>query len=178
MRNLECEKRVMLTFEQYQHVLAEYMALDPTFSFLEIENIYLDDDDLSIKKSHRMLRIRTTNGKNKELTLKIKGDNGDIEINETIENHKEIDEVLNHQFDKYKPIAKLKTNRVEAKIDDYLVVIDQNFYNGIIDYDLEIEAKSIEKAEEVILKICKKHHLEYKKDYRSKSSRAIASRRI
>ena len=107
------------------------------------------------------------------MTLKIKGDNGDIEINETIENHPEIDKELDYQFAKYHPIVSLKTNRLEVKIDDYLVVIDQNIYNGIIDYDLEIEASSIERAEEVIVKICQKHNIEYKKEYLSKAARAF-----
>ena len=63
MRSLECEKRVMLTFEQYQHVLAEYLAKDPFARFLDIENIYLDDEKLSMRKRHDVLRIRKTNGK-------------------------------------------------------------------------------------------------------------------
>lgn len=175
MRNLECEKRVMLNFEQYQHLLAEYMAKDPRFSFLEIENTYLDDKKGSIHTAHNVLRIRKTNGKDEELTLKIKGDNGDIEINETVSHHPEIDRELGISFSEFHPIVSLRTNRLEAHIDDYLVVIDQNIYNGIIDYDLEVEADSIAKAEKVILEICNKHNIEYKKEYLSKSARAFNS---
>ena len=94
MKNLECEERVMITFEQYQALLAAYAAIDPNFKILNIENTYLDDDDLSIRKSHRMLRKRSTNGEI-ELTLKIKKDDGEIEINETMEHHPEIDKELN-----------------------------------------------------------------------------------
>lgn len=176
MRSLECEKRAMLTFNQYQHLLADFMPKDPHFSVLEIENTYLEDKDFSLRKNHSILRIRKTNGKNEELTLKIKGEKGDVEINETLQNHPEIDKELNFQFDKYHPVASLKTNRVEVHIDDYLVVIDQNIYNGIIDYDVEVEANSIEKAEQVIKEICDKYHIEYKKDYPSKTFRAINSK--
>lgn len=175
MRNLECEKRVMLNFEQYQHLLAEYMAKDPHFSYLEIENIYLDDDKGNIHRNHNVLRIRKTNGKNEELTLKIKGNNGDIEINETLSSHPEIDKELNISFTNFHKVTSLRTNRLEAHIKDYLVVIDQNIYNGIIDYDLEVEASSIQIAEKVILEICQKHNIEYKKEYLSKSARAFNS---
>lgn len=177
MKNLECEERVMITFEQYQALLAAYVAIDPNFKILNIENTYLDDDDLSIRKSHRMLRKRSTNGEI-ELTLKIKKDDGEIEINETMEHHPEIDKELNGLFDRCHPIASLRTNRVEAKENDYLVVIDQNIYNGIIDYDLEVEASSMKNAKDAILKICERFNLDYKKGYTSKSSRAFSTRKI
>ena len=172
MRNIECEERVMLTFEQYQTLIGVYMMKDPSFEYSEIENIYLDDKDLSIKKSHKMLRIRNINGK-EELTLKIKGDNGDIEINETLENHPEIDKALDNRFNDFHPITKLRTKRLEAKMDGYLVVIDMNEYCGIIDYDLEIEAPTIEKARQEIFVICEKYHIKYDENYKSKSHRAI-----
>ena len=172
MRNIECEERVMLTFEQYQTLIGVYMMKDPAFKYLEIENIYLDDENLSIKRNHKMLRIRHTNGI-EELTLKIKGDNGDIEINETLSSHPEIDKALDNKFDQYHPITTLKTKRLEADMKDYLVVIDMNEYSGIIDYDLEIEAPSMEIAKREITAICKKYHIIYNENYKSKSSRAI-----
>ena len=67
---------------------------------------------------------------------------------------------------------------MEAKENDYLVVIDQNIYNGIIDYDLEIEASSMKRAKEAILNICERFKLEYKKGYTSKSSRAFQTRKV
>lgn len=174
MRNIECEERVMLTFEQYSKLIGVYMMEDPSFRYIKIENIYLDDKDISIKRSHKMLRIRHADGK-EELTLKIKGNDGDIEINETLDNHPEIDKALDYPFDHYQPITKLKTKRLEAKVDDYLVVIDMNEYSGIIDYDLEIEAPSMDRAKQIIMQICRKYHIEYKENYHSKSSRAISA---
>ena len=176
MKNIECEERVMISFDQYTVLVAAYVAKDPHFRLLEIENTYLDDENLSLKNKHHVLRIRKTNNEY-ELTLKIKGDNGDIEINETPDNHPEIDRYLNNQFDLYKPITSLKTRRIEAKIDDYLVVIDMNKYNGIIDYDLEVEASNMDRAKEVMANICQEYKIEYKKDYISKSSRAFNTRK-
>ena len=177
MKNIECEDRVMVTFDQYRRLLAHFVARDPHFHILEIENTYLDDDKLSLKNSHRVLRIRKSNNEI-ELTLKIKGENGDLEINETPEKHPEIDKMLNNEFDKYHPIAKLNTSRVEVRIDDYLVVLDMNKYNGIIDYDLEVEANTLKKAKKVVKSICHSFGLKYKKDYHSKSSRAINTRNL
>ena len=178
MRSLECEKRAMLTFAQYQRILADYVALYPKYEMIDIENIYFEDDRFSLRKNHSILRKRIINNKNEELTLKIKGNKGDIEINETMDFHPEIDKELNNKFNNYHPITSLKTKRIEIKIEDYLLVIDQNFYNGIIDYDIEIEASSIDKAEKAILEICQKYDIEYKKDYPSKTFRAIASMKI
>ena len=141
MKNIECEERVMLTFEQYTKLLADYVIKDPTFTFLEIENTYLDDNNLSLINNHKMLRIRKYRNVT-ELTLKIKNKDGDIEITESLDKHPEIDKALDNKFGQYFPITTLKTNRVEIKIDNYLVVIDQNIYNGVIDYDLEIEVRS------------------------------------
>ncbi len=177
MRNIEYEERVIISFEQYRKVLAYYVAKYPDYRILDIENTYFDDEQLSLKNSHKVLRLRKTNGEY-ELTLKVKGEDGDLEINETPTSHKEIDKALNNEFDKYKPIAKLATSRIEIDIDDYLFVLDMNKYNGIIDYNIEIEASSKEKALSIIMDICKSFDLEYKKDYRSKSSRAIATRKI
>ena len=177
MKNIECEERVMITFDQYRRILALYVAKYPNYRFLDIENTYFDDEKLSLKNSHKVLRLRKSNGE-VELTLKIKGEDGDLEINETPDNHPEIDKALNNEFNKYRPIAKLATSRIEIDIEDYLFVLDMNKYNGIIDYNIEIEANTKERAKAVIQKICKSFDLEYKKDYRSKSSRAIATRKL
>lgn len=176
MKNIECEERVMIDFDQYTKLMSEYVAIDPNFRILCIENIYLDDKELSLRKKHDVLRIRNTNG-HIELTLKTKGDEGDLEINETPEKHPEIDKHLEKPFDEYKEIARLKTNRVEAKEKDYLVVIDQNMYNGIIDYDLEVEASSLKKAKEAIQDICKRFSLQYKSGYISKIRRALMTKK-
>lgn len=57
-------------------------------------NIYLDREDLFLRHKHITLRIRTINDVNCELTLKIKGLNGDQEINDSLSS-KEADLILN-----------------------------------------------------------------------------------
>ena len=176
MENIECEERVLLTFAQYHLILKHYVSLYPNhYRYFKNTNIYLDDQNHTVLNSSSMLRIRRIDNKKEELTLKIKQENGDLEINETLENHPTIDKYLSVPFSSLKPITTLKTTRVEIDIDDYMVVIDMNTYNGIIDFDLEIEAKTQERAKEIILSICEKYKIEYKNAYPSKSRRAFAS---
>lgn len=176
MKNIECEERVLLTFEQYQTVLKDFVCKFPTkYRYLKNTNIYFDDENHTLIKNSFMLRIRKINDEQEELTLKIKQKEGDLEINETVDNHPLIDEHLLISFEKLKPITSLTTRRVEIDIDDYMVVIDMNNFNKDVDFDLEIEAPTKERALEIILEICKKYNIEYKNDYPGKSRRAFAS---
>ena len=175
MKNIEYEERVMLKKSDYEKVIEDIKKEGKALRHLNIENIYLDNQEQFIYKTRKMLRIRTTNGTDKELTLKIKNpDNSNIEINETLDNHPLIDKELNNKFSEYKEVARLLTERYEAKYPDYLLVIDKNEYHGITDYDLEIEAKNQPKAKEIIEFYCKKYNLLFDSHYKTKSHRAIA----
>ena len=185
-KNIEFEKRVMLSIEQYQ-ALYEYAQTLANKESMVLVNHYFDDEDLSLRKAHKMLRIRNINNDEYELTLKVKGDNGDLEINHPLSN-KEVNELLhsfkcpNTEINNYlkettskeiKYITTLKTERIEAHIDNYLFVLDKNHYSDIVDYDLEIEANDIEVAEQMIKKYCSTFGMQYDEHYKSKSRRAI-----
>lgn len=175
MEHIEYEERVLITKKDYQTILKDIQKGGRPFKHIKIENVYLDNDESFIYKTKKMLRIRTIDNKEKELTLKIKNkDNSCIEINETLDNHPLIDKELNNEFAKYHPIAKLETKRVEIQYEDYLFVIDENKYQDVIDYDIEVETSSQEKAKEIIKKYCDKYNLKYDPNYKSKSHRAIA----
>ena len=185
-KSLEYEQRVMLSITQYKKLKKEFDSLRP-FTLI---NEYFDTSNLDIIKSRRMLRIRNLNHKGYELTLKIKGSNGDVEINENISNYKrcrikndsifpkgEIKKILENEYNLKDIvfITKLKTIRIEKQIGDYLLVLDKNLYNGIVDYDLEVESVSKERATEVIKKYCTVYNIEFNENYRGKSRRAIMS---
>ena len=174
MEHIEYEERVLIREEDYLKILEDIKREGLPFTNLHIENIYLDNDKHSIKSHKMVLRIRTINNNEQELTLKVKNEDGSCnEINETLNNHPLIDKELNNEFDSYYEIARLATDRVEVQYDDYLFVLDKNYYHGVIDFDIEIEANSQQKALEIIKKYCKKYNLEYKSNYVSKSRRAI-----
>ena len=115
-----------------------------------------------------MLRIRSIKGKNaRELTYKVKGEDGDLEYNQLLTYLKFTGIVFAHCFpagevlnklkednidvSSLRVITELRTRRMEVKLKDSNIVLDANEYNGIIDYDLEIESKiSKNHAKEVL----------------------------
>lgn len=184
--NIENEERVMINMEQYNQLKSDYISKINSTHFLLI-NYYFDDDNLSLKKAHRTLRIRSINDNEYELTLKIKRDNGDKEINIPL-SLDEVNQIINstildnpiinkeledvpHKEIKY--ITSLKTDRIEVKYDSHLLVIDKNEYGDVIDYDIEVEAHNKKEALSFILEYCDKYHLNYSTKYIGKSHRAI-----
>ena len=89
----EFESRIMLTESEYFEIVSHFMRLHPDKHFLKNTNIYLDTDDLFLRKNHITFRIRIINDIRCELTIKIKGLNGDDEINDSL-NLKEVDMIL------------------------------------------------------------------------------------
>ena len=174
MEHIEYEERVMISKDDYINVIDDVKKEGKPLICSLIENVYLDNQESFIYKNGRMLRIRTINNKEVELTLKSRNEDGSTkEINETLESHPIIDKELNNRFDDYHPIAKLVIERIEVQYDDYLLVIDKNEYHGITDYDIEIEANSQGYAIDLIKKYCQKYNLKYDENYQVKSHRAI-----
>ena len=168
----------MLTEQEYLNIVSYYLKLYPNHHFLQNTNYYLD-------------RIRTINDVKAELTLKIKGNNGDEEINDDI-SYKEMQVLLkervfpngnvkrylltlSYPLTSYENIATLYNRRLEIKHDHHLLVIDKNEYSNIIDYNLEIEAESdINQAKKVLSDYINKFALSLtNQKYRGKATRAI-----
>ena len=191
--NIECEDRVMISESNYYDILTPLLRRSNEHPFILQTNIYIDTADHYIKNHIGVLRIRVIQPLNIELTLKIKDKDGDKEYNEPIlfQNYQlfkeknilpegEIKQLLTQILKTsdltsvLSPITTLDTRRYEEKIDDYLLVLDKNSYNGIEDYNLEVEAISVERAKEVMQKYCKEYGIEYK-PCKSKSRRALDS---
>ena len=189
----EFESRIMLTDNEYFEIVSHFMRLHPNKQFLKITNIYLDTEDLYLRKNHVTFRIRITNDIKCELTIKIKGQNGDDEINDSL-NIKELEMIqkehlypdgnvknyllsLPYSLNTYKEIASLYNVRLEIEEEDHLLVIDKNTYNGITDYNLEIEAKdSIESAKKWLNHYIEQFNLANRgQKYVGKAHRAIMS---
>ena len=188
-RCLEKETRAMISQEEYVSICGDLFKEYPRSMFITNTNYYFDTEDFAFTDMHHMIRIRNV-GHNYELTYKVKGDNGDLEINQDISNrlaHKYLTkgslphgEVYNAVAStgispkKLKVITSLYTRRLEIDCGDYLFVLDMNSYDGVEDYNIEIESKkSIEHATEVLKRYCKQYHLTYPEHYEVKSARAI-----
>ena len=80
----EYETRIMLTESEYFEIVSHFMRLHPNKHFLKNTNTYFDTEDLYLRKNHITFRLRTINDIKSELTIKIKGKNGDDEINDSL----------------------------------------------------------------------------------------------
>lgn len=187
--SMEYEARVMIGESEYLKIKEEYLNIGRICREFTNKNTYFDSPDLYLTHHHMVLRIREINDLEKELTLKIKGEDGDIEITHNIESEEEYQKLLSgniSNLDIEKEISSrggdikslgvittLTTERVEVEFDDHLLVIDKNFYNNKIDFNLEVESTSRELAKKHLEKVISKYGIAYKKDYISKSRRAI-----
>lgn len=187
--SMEYEARVMVDENQYLKIRDFYLSRHPNYHQLVNKNIYLDTDDLYIVHHEMVLRIRVIDEKEKELTLKIKGEKGDKEVTTSLDDKQyqsllkgEVsfpcnvaDELINKGLDlsKIKVITTLITERIEFIYDEYLLVIDKNYYNDIIDFDIEVESSSREKALDYLKKAIEPFGVKYKEGYKSKSRRAM-----
>ena len=187
----EFEARVMLTEEEYLNIVSIYLKMYPNAQFLQNTNIYFDSSDLYLRRNHMTLRVRVVNDVYSELTLKIKGENGDDEINDKL-TKKDLDLLvkegvfpsgnvknfligLSYPLSNYHYIATLVNRRLELEIDGHLLVIDKNVYGDIVDYNLEIESNNdINTAKKILNDYINKYNLSLKNTpYSGKASRAI-----
>ena len=187
----EFETRLMVEEQQYFTIVTYYLNLYPNKHFLQNVNYYYDTDDLFLRNQHMTLRVRIINDVKSELTLKIKGENGDEEITDGLP-PKEMDMLLNqnifpygevrnrlmllpYSLDKYHRIAVLYNRRLEIEFDDHLLVIDKNTYGDVVDYNIEVESKiGIEHAKEMLKQYAQQFNLTLSKEkYVGKARRAI-----
>lgn len=184
--NIEYEARAMISESQYHAILRD---LPVNVNKTTNTNNYFDYEDLFLTNHHMVLRTRNINENKYELTLKIKGEDGDIEhnllldykdyvsINENIliPNSEVKDKLLenNIELKRLKKITTLVTERIDFKLDKALIVIDKNSYNNKIDYNVEVESDSKESAIKYLDQYFAKYGVKYKKGYIFKSRRAI-----
>ncbi|MBR5996752.1 MAG: CYTH domain-containing protein [Bacilli bacterium] len=187
----EFETRLLISEEQYFFIVTYYMNIQPNKHFLQNANHYFDTDDLFLRNQHMTLRVRIINDIKSELTLKIKGENGDDEITDGLtpkeqellleQNIFPYGQVRNrlmllpYSLDKYHRIASLYNRRLEIEQEDHTLVIDKNTYGDIVDYNLEIESKiGIDHAKDLLKMYAEKFNLTLSKEkYIGKARRAI-----
>lgn len=182
MKKIEIEFKNLLTLAQYNEIY-NYYKLDniPTITN---NNYYYDTKNEKLKEYNAALRIRHSNIL-KELTLKIKKDKKNIEINKDLFDDN-IQSIINFsnlpiEIKEYLSFLdeenlflneKIETIRKEISIDGGLLVLDKNnFLNGIVDYELEFEVKSYEKGKIIFSNILKKFEIQ-KKEALPKIARA------
>ena len=175
MKNLEIEYKVMINEKDF-----EYLKTKLSLNLIIQENVYYDTKDELIRKNNLALRIRNVISEDMYIsTLKIKQPIGLLELEYKSHGYDEFPKEIIQELTKYNinyqdliEYARLKTWRYEMYIDGCLLCLDKSEAYGVIDYEIECEAKSMEKAREIVDKITNENNIIYTKSTLSKLARA------
>ncbi len=192
MPEIEKEFKNLLTKEQYTSLVEEYK--DVFTKDVTQTNSYYDYKGLL--QEHKMaLRIRIVEGKETgEITLKIPQSRLEVlEFTEVLP----VDTLNQYNNDKQftlppsiqKAIEKegiflqtvmqtalLTTHRLEGALsENEWLVLDESHYNGKVDFEMEMEVRSLELGEPVFLGILAKHNIE-RRQAESKIKRALSTK--
>lgn len=191
MLQVEREFKNLLTKSQYHSLLEDFKPL--LTKEITQTNSYYDWD--GILQSHKMaLRIRIVEGKSiGEITLKIPQSSLEVlefthempvEILHQYNEQKEfslplsIKEALESNgvfIEKVEQTVLLTTHRFEGPLsNNEWLVLDESYYNGKMDYEMEMEVQNLSLGEEVFLKILQKYQIQ-REQAESKLKRALSS---
>ena len=183
--NLEIEAKSMLTKEEYYKLAGSFLDLE---AYVQ-NNYYLDTKDLKIDEQKCGLRIREKGGEF-EITLKVPEGDGKLEITQQIspiifqnlnkagvfppgEIAQFLTTKLDIKLDDLAILGNLLTKRLDVEYKSSLVSIDMSHYNGITDYEVECENKTMKKALRHLKSFLKKYGVEYKKSPGGKLKRFL-----
>lgn len=160
--HLEIEYKVLITKVQFEQLLNFF----PNHQTLEHVNHYYAYSDPTVRL---VSRIRTQSD-HAVLTFKMDQEEGLLEYNFEVDSPNiaifQRADVLNflhqnHLMGNFQSIGQLKTIRHLILEDHQEICIDENHYNGITDYELEVEStKDAKKAYQRFHELCAIHHIE------------------
>lgn len=186
-KDIEIEERAMISEATFQKLVEDF---GDKATHIFQTNYYFDTEKLDLILKHdMMLRVRQHDN-TYHLTLKIKGENGDIEITDLLAPliyirfldrgqfpKGEVMKYLlanNIDINKLKFITLMHTERYQLKIDNYEIFFDKNKYSDVIDYNFEIEVQSNKKeAINLINFYASKYNFKVNNNYLVKSKRAL-----
>ena len=187
--NIEIEAKVLLQKEQYDQVVS-YLHLE-RYKKIKQTNHYIDSTSRVLRDNDFALRVREKD--DFVLTLKTPLSEGLLEKNQTLSwreydaledesifpvgNIKSFLELCGFNTRELQVLASLTTYRIEFEYEDGLVSLDENHYgkNGkVVDYELEIESTSMERAEELVKRLLQEAGItDFKFNTLSKQARAL-----
>ena len=192
MPEIEKEFKNLLTKEQYDSLVEEYK--DVFTKDVTQTNSYYDYNGLL--QEHKMaLRIRIVEGKETgEITLKIPQSSLEVleftevlpvELLNQFNNDKQftlppsIQKALEKEgilLQTVMQTALLTTHRLEGALsENEWLVLDESHYNGKVDFEMEMEVRSLKLGEPVFLGILAKHNIE-RRQAESKIKRALSTK--
>lgn len=171
--HLEIEYKTLLTKSEYKRLLPEFDDVEP----IQQTNYYIDTPELAMKNNRFSLRIRTLKDM-AELTLKIPQKVGNQEYNQSLtlleSEHLladfrlpagQIFDIISKQnipLDQLTVWGQLATKRYEKQTSVGLMALDENTYNGVTDYELEVEVQDSEEGKIAFDYYLKKRSIQFK----------------
>ncbi len=183
--SIEIEAKALLTKAQYNQVL-QHFNLDVADGYIQ-KNYYIDTENRDLRKLGLSLRIRKLNGYIMQFKLpmaeglleksqNLVRDDFDLFQKKQIFPEGDISDFIESLYinpGDLKIIASLSTLRIEKEYEDLTLAIDENRYGDQQDYELEMEATSMQKAKTLLKKICDEVGIPYNENLDSKQKRAI-----
>ncbi|API89120.1 hypothetical protein BKP56_07570 [Marinilactibacillus sp. 15R] len=177
-QNIEIEFKNLLTEKEYMDL---FKGLNlKTQNIFSQENIYFDTINFDLKKKKLALRIRIKNT-HAEITLKSPHKEHLLETNIAISlleaqqiiksnayyTSDSIADILrSYGLDTNIPLkifANLRTERIEQKNNNSIIVLDKNYYANQVDYELEVESSSAEEGNQLIDDLMKNYEIPKRK---------------
>ncbi len=171
--NMEIEAKMLLSEENYTTLAGTIIKYKPRV--MEQTNYYLETPDLKLQSYGLGLRIREKNN-HYELTLKAPLSEGLLEKNCEL-SKEEFKEILNghnmkndtfdfltilgFNIDEIHVICSLNTYRIECDYRGGILCVDKNNYGNKVDFELEMEADSMDNAIERLKEFCKEGNVEF-----------------
>ena len=154
----------------------------------EQTNYYVETPTLTLRKEGISLRIREKNG-HYEMTLKTPLSEGLLEKNcaWTPEMFKAFKDdgifpegdikrfltMLDIDVDKLVILTSLTTKRKDVAYKGGKLSIDENFYEGTVDYEIELEYNNMKDAERYLIELLQENGIPYVLNLKTKVSRAL-----
>ena len=159
--SLKIEVKYIIDREDYLKLL-EYFSLNIEDRFTQL-NEYFDTPNRQLMADKMMLRIRSKKVGHK-LTLKVPEGEGLMEYNVPLpyEQYLYIKQTgkitsLPINQSKFVQIGELTTHRIKTSYLQGEIFLDENHYNGIVDYEVEYEVPNdLEQAERIVIDLFKK----------------------
>ncbi len=183
--NIEIEVKTLINRDEYDRVL-NFFKLEKKEAVEQV-NFYIDTKTFDLRKHEVSLRVRKLNGF--VMTLKTPLSEGLLEKSQLISENEfnqfiddnvfpegpifEFIERLYVNPNSLTTLAHLKTTRINIPYNGYMLAVDMNEFGDEIDYELEMEGSSVEKARFFLEEVCEKVDIKFKENKSSKQRRAL-----
>ncbi len=166
--NYEYEAKALISKQDYDKLI----LTNKIDSSVKQTNVYFETEDGWFKKNKSALRIRQIDSKPTVLTIKIEIDEGNIEHDYELsaeQTHILLTEFKLPNFDfpiKFPNLSQkylIVTTRKTFLFEGFTIELDQTSFGNFIDYEVEIEASTLQIANDKLDNLAQQYQLELKK---------------